>query len=1117
LKLNTPVPLGALRKVLVIGSGPIQIGQACEFDYSGTQACLALRDEGYEVVLLNNNPASILTDAETAHTVYMEPLTKETLARVAREEGVWGVAPTFGGQVALNLYMALAREGFWDALGIRTLGLTPDTVDITEDRQRFQGVLKQLGLETVRGGFVKTVEEGLALARALSYPVIVRASFTLGGAGGGVARGETELVAILEEGFRVSPIAELCLEESIQGWKEFELEVMRDSQGCFLVVCGVENVNPMGVHTGDSITVSPCMTLTDVEYQRLRDDARAIFDAVGLKIGGANIQFAIHPETGRVVVVEMNPRVSRSSALVSKATGYPIARIAARLAVGRSLMDLRNEITRVTSAYFEPAIDYVAVKIPLWDTHKFEGASSELGIQMKSVGEALSFGRSFRDAFEKAWQSLERGFDGWPDYATFLAKHGRPGAEVSLEILEHALANPTPTLFPAIKTALRQGFSLERIHALTRIPFFFLQQLEELHALEVSVQNWSDHDEPGALFARARQDGFSLRRLSTLSGLPLEAVQTRLETQSFGAKPTFRMVDTCAGEFEARTPFFYKTFETRDENPVSKTNKKRIVIPGSGPNRIGQGVEFDTSCVHAVRAARAEGYEAVMVNSNPETVSTDFLTPDKLYMEPLTEEGLLDVLAAEDPHGVFLQFGGQSPLKLAEAVKAAGHRILGTPLESIRLAEDRLQFGVLMDELGVPVPAWNTCTSVAEGFEKGIALGFPLLVRPSFVLGGQAMEIVRNADALRGALARALAAFPEGNVLLDCYLENAREYDVDCLCDGKETFVPALMEHLEEAGIHSGDSTSLIPPRHLDSSAQQRMLEITNQVALRLGVVGLMNVQFAVQTRTRADGSRADLVTVIEVNPRSSRSVPFVSRAMGLPLASLAARLAMGTTLATLRAQGALKLSPAANFCVKTPVFPFHKFPGVLPVLGPQMQSIGETMSLGSTFEEAMAKAYAGQGQSASKVRTLFFVASPEACAQMADTLRDLFSLGHSHGLTFQVDAATHSALSHLSLLPKPQECSVQVWEDAELVLALEDNVGAFVLAPTLVGTPSLASRTLAHRLLRTALRKRIPFTNSSLAASGLFAALRDGQTEANWTMHPLSRGGVPTAKGAWA
>lgn len=1115
MTINHSLAQTSVRKILVIGSGPIQIGQACEFDYSGTQACLAFRDEGYEVVLLNNNPASILTDADTAHTVYMEPLTKETLARVAREEKIWGVAPTFGGQVALNLYMALARDGFWDSNGIRTLGLTPDTVDITEDRQRFQGVLKKLGLETVRGGFVKTVDEGLALAQALSYPVIVRASFTLGGAGGGVARGETELVAILEEGFRVSPLAELCVEESIKGWKEFELEVMRDSQGCFLVVCGVENVNPMGVHTGDSITVSPCMTLTDVEYQRLRDQARSIFDAVGLKIGGANIQFAIHPETGRVVVVEMNPRVSRSSALVSKATGYPIARIAARLAVGRSLMDLRNEITRVTSAYFEPAIDYVAVKIPLWDTHKFEGASWELGIQMKSVGEALSFGRTFRDAFEKAWASLERGFDGWPDYVTFLAKHGKLGTEVSPDIVEHALANPTPALFPAIKTALRLRFTLERIHALTRIPFFFLQQLEQLHDLEQALQNWSEHDEPDALFARARQDGFSLRRISLLSGLPEEDIGKRLQSQPFGAKPTFRMVDTCAGEFEARTPFFYKTFETRDENPLLKGNKKRIVIPGSGPNRIGQGVEFDTSCVHAVRAARQEGYEAVMVNSNPETVSTDFLTPDKLYMEPLTEEGLLDILAAEEPHGVFLQFGGQSPLKLAEAVRAAGYRILGTPLESIRLAEDRKQFGALMDELGVPVPAWSTCTSVAEGYEKGLALGFPLLVRPSFVLGGQAMEIVRKPDGLKGALTRALAAFPEGNVLLDCYLENAREYDVDCLCDGAETFVPAIMEHLEEAGIHSGDSTSRIPPIHLSPAAEKRMLEITHEVALRLGVVGLMNVQFAVQKRRSENGTLQDVVTVIEVNPRSSRSVPFVSKAMGVPLASLAARIAMGTTIAQLRAQGALTLHAAAPVSVKMSVFPFHKFSGVLPVLGPQMQSIGETMSLGRTFGEAMAKAYAGQGQSVSKIKTLFFVASQESCSQMMHTLEELFAVASSHNLSFHMDVSTFAALKAVGLMPLSS--LLHVMDDADLILALEDDVGAFVLAPTLSGTLPPSLRTLAHRLLRTALRKRIPFTNSSLAVSGLVAALRSGLDETHWTVHPLSRGGVPIAQGTHA
>jgi carbamoyl-phosphate synthase large subunit len=1104
---------GGRRKVLVIGSGPIQIGQACEFDYSGTQACLALRDEGFDVVLVNDNPASILTDADTASVVYMEPLTPATVARVAREEGVWAVAPTFGGQVALNLYMNLAREGFWDAHGIVTLGLTPETVDITEDRQRFQGVIKSLGLEVIRGGFVSSVDDGLRLAATLEYPVIVRASFTLGGAGGGVAKGEAELVAILEEGFRVSPLAELCVEESIKGWKEFELEVMRDSQGCFLVVCGVENVNPMGVHTGDSITVSPCMTLTDVEYQALRDHARSIFDAVGLRIGGANIQFAIHPETGRVVVVEMNPRVSRSSALVSKATGYPIARIAARLAVGRSLMDLRNEITRVTSAYFEPAIDYVAVKIPLWDTHKFEGASFDLGIQMKSVGEALSFGRSFRDAFEKAWQSLERGFDGWPDLPTFLAKHGRPSAEISEEIVEHALTHPTPALFPAVKSALRMGFGLERVHALTRVSFFFLQQLEDLVELERELEALRSEGSAGGsareadairLMARARQDGFTIARIARLSGLDANAVRVLLERAPNGARPTFRMVDTCAGEFEARTPFFYKTFETDDENVRGK--RERVVIPGSGPNRIGQGVEFDTSCVHAVRAARAAGYEAVMVNSNPETVSTDFLTPDKLFMEPLSEEGLLDVLEAEQPHGVFLQFGGQSPLKLAEAVKAAGWRILGTPLESIRLAEDREAFGALMDELGVAVPRWETCLTPSEGFEKGLALGFPLLVRPSFVLGGQSMEIVREPDALRAALGRAHAVGGGHPVLIDCYLEGAREYDVDALCDGVETFVPAVMEHLEEAGIHSGDSASVIPPRLLAPEAHARILDITRRVALRLGVKGLLNVQLAVRPGA-APGAPED-VFVLEVNPRSSRSVPFVSKAMGVPMAFLAARVALGTRLEALREEGALKPSPAAQWCVKTPVFPFHKFPGVLPVLGPQMQSIGETMSLGASFEEAMAKSYAGQGVRPWRLRSLFLVAAPEAIAHLAPALLEMRASASEAQRPFKchVDAATAAALAEAGVL---EPADFRVAEASELVHALdaEDRgAGSFVLCPTLVGVPSAPQKELAHRLLRAALRKRIPFTNSCRAAAGLAAALRAPGDETTWTLVPLSR-----------
>jgi carbamoyl-phosphate synthase large subunit len=653
-------------------------------------------------------PASVMTDASTAHTVYMEPLHPEVVKRIALQENVYAVAPTFGGQVALNLYMKLAQEGFWEKQSIKTLGLTPHTVEITEDRHRFQGVLKSLGLETIEGGFVRSVEEGLKLAEKLNYPVIVRASFTMGGAGGGVARGESELVTLLEEGFRVSPLAELCLEESIQGWKEFELEVMRDAQGCFLVVCGVENVNPMGVHTGDSITVSPCMTLTDVEYQNLRDQAKRIFDAVGLEIGGANIQFAIHPTSGRVVVVEMNPRVSRSSALVSKATGYPIARIAARLAVGRSLMDLRNEITKSTSAYFEPAIDYVAVKIPLWDTHKFVGASHELGIQMKSVGETLSFGRTFRDAFQKGWQSLERGFEGWPDLPTFLKKQGLPAKEITRALLEETLRLPTPSLFPAIKSAFLQGFTCQELHKKTDISLFFLRQLQDLVVTEQQLaQESAECSAP--LLKKARQDGFLLQTLERLTGLTSAQILMRLEKSGgqVGLHPTFRMVDTCAGEFEARTPFYYKTFESRDEN--TPHHPKRIVILGSGPNRIGQGVEFDTSCVHAVKAAREEGFQAVMVNSNPETVSTDFLLPDKLFMEPLTEESLLDILRAEKPAGVFVQFGGQSPLKMADAIEASGFPIFGTPGKHPSVRRSQTFWAAYGRVKGARAPLGNLC------------------------------------------------------------------------------------------------------------------------------------------------------------------------------------------------------------------------------------------------------------------------------------------------------------------------------------------------------------------------------------------------------------------------
>jgi len=917
-----------IRKILVIGSGPIQIGQGCEFDYSGTQACLALKDLGFEVSLVNSNPATIMTDASTAHRVYIEPLTVPSVVALLETERPDAILPTVGGQVALNLFLELEAQGHLSRLGVKTLGVSSETVILTEDRRAFRRLLEDLALEVVRGDVAHSPESALKIAAQLHYPLVVRTSFTLGGAGGGVVASPEQLSSLVERVFKQNASAQMVIEESIVGWKEYELEVMRDSAGTFVVVCGVENVNPMGVHTGDSITCAPCMTLTDREYQQLRDTAKIIFEKVGMETGGANIQFAVHPQTGRMIVVEMNPRVSRSSALVSKATGYPIARLAAQLAVGLTLAELKNEITQNTTAAFEPSIDYVVVKIPRWDFAKYKGASDALGVQMKSVGEVLAFGRTFRDAFQKAWRSLELGYEGWPDL----------GTDLDLNALE----SPTPALFPALKTALYKSVSLEELHSRTGISIWFLAQLKQLVELEkqLSSRNFSDDT-----LIRAKQDGFTQKEISRLSGMTEPELTQR--TAALGLKPTFKMVDSCAGEFEAHTPYFYKTFEQHDENVPS--NARKVVILGSGPNRIGQGVEFDYSCVHAVRAAQDAGFEVILVNCNPETVSTDHLVSDKLFIEPLHREDVLDILKSEKPEGVLVQFGGQSPLKLAKDILDAGFRILGTPQDVIEFAENRNAFGEFIAQHGFKVPAWGTGIGFDECMNKAHALGYPLLVRPSYVLGGRAMKIVRNEMELKSALTEAIDAAQGHPILLDKYLDRAIEFDVDLVCDGTTVFIPAVMEHIEEAGVHSGDSTSVIPCLKAPTYLEKDIRLLCEDLALKLGVRGLLNVQLA---------WHAGELFILEVNPRSSRSVPFVSKATGVPLAWLGARVALGASLKDLPSDHSSK----ATFAVKAPVFPFHKFPGVSPHLGPEMRSIGEVMGMAPSAGQALAKAYTAAG-----------------------------------------------------------------------------------------------------------------------------------------------------------
>jgi carbamoyl-phosphate synthase large subunit len=1067
-----------VRKILVIGSGPIQIGQGCEFDYSGTQACLALKDLGFEVSLVNSNPATIMTDASTAHRVYIEPLTVESLVAVLERERPDALLPTVGGQVALNLFLELEAQGHLDRLGIRTLGVSSQTVILTEDRSAFRKLLEELGLEVIRGDVAHTAESAHAIAGQLNYPLVVRTSFTLGGAGGGVVADRGQLSNLVERVFKQNRNAQMVIEESIVGWKEYELEVMRDSAGTFVVVCGVENVNPMGVHTGDSITCAPCMTLTDREYQYLRNTAKQIFEKVGMETGGANIQFAIHPQTGRMIVVEMNPRVSRSSALVSKATGYPIARLAAQIAAGLTLAELKNEITQSTSAAFEPSIDYVVVKIPRWDFAKYKGASDALGVQMKSVGEVLAFGRTFRDAFQKAWRSLELGYEGWPDLSQtseFLAavrggteKQAEQDDLLNPEVVLNSLDSPTPALFPALKSAMHKGVTLDALHERTGISLWFLAQLQNLVETEKRLAAGPLAEE---LLIRAKQDGFTHRAISQVSGLPVSEIVRR--TADLGLKPTFKMVDSCAGEFEARTPYFYKTYEQQDENIPSSVRK--VVILGSGPNRIGQGVEFDYSCVHAVRAAQDAGYEVILINCNPETVSTDHLVSDKLFIEPLHAEDVLEILHSEKPEGVFVQFGGQSPLKLAKDILDAGFKIFGTSQDVIELAENRNAFGEFIACHGFRVPEWATGLSFEDCVAKAHSIGYPLLVRPSYVLGGRAMKIVRSEAELKSSLVEAIDASQGHPILLDKYLERALEFDVDLVCDGKDVFIPAVMEHIEEAGIHSGDSTSIIPylnaPLHLD----QKIRSLCKDLALSLGVRGLLNVQLAWH-----DGE----LYILEVNPRSSRSVPFVSKATGAPMAWLGARVALGSLLAELPECPRSEFTSASSYAVKAPVFPFHKFPGVSPHLGPEMRSIGEVMGIAPTAGEALAKAFIAAGWKLVPQGDVLVLAESAQLKDYADALRVLV---HKQGCRVYCIEDSQQMLSHLgsSLIELRQVDQLRDFAESSM------RAGRMTMVISAGKKMSRKWRELASEIGALTTQCAVPFIESDFALDAWVLALK--------------------------
>ncbi len=930
-----------LQSILIIGAGPIVIGQACEFDYSGAQACKALKEEGYRVILVNSNPATIMTDPGMADAIYIEPVNWRTVARIIEKERPDALLPTMGGQTALNTALDLVREGVLEKHGVELIAASRAAIDMAEDRELFRNAMREIGLETPHSQIARTLDEALSVAGQIGYPVVIRPSFTLGGTGGGIAYNREELEDIVARGLDASPTSEVLLEESVIGWKEFEMEVVRDHRDNCIIVCSIENLDPMGVHTGDSITVAPALTLTDKEYQRMRDASIAVLRKIGVDTGGSNVQFAVNPRDGRLLVIEMNPRVSRSSALASKATGFPIAKIAAKLAVGYTLDELKNDITGgATPASFEPSIDYVVVKVPRFTFEKFPAANDRLTTQMKSVGEVMAIGRTFQESLQKALRGLETGLDGLTPMVEL------PLDEDGQARLAYELRAPGADRLLYAADAFRAGWSFERIAELTRIDPWFLANIEDLVAEEKRV----GAEGFGALTAERlrvlKRKGFSDSRLGRLLDLPEKAV--RAKRHDLAVRPVYKRVDTCAAEFATSTAYLYSTYE--EECEAQPTGRRKIMILGGGPNRIGQGIEFDYCCVHAALSLREDGFETIMVNCNPETVSTDYDTSDRLYFEPLTLEDVLEILAKERPEGVIVQFGGQTPLKLSRALEEAGAPIIGTSPDSIDVAEDRERFQALVRRLGLKQPANATARTEDQAVVLAREVGFPLVVRPSYVLGGRAMEIVFTEEDLRVYMGHAVKVSNDSPVLLDRFLDVAIEVDVDAVGDGEEVLIGGIMEHIEQAGVHSGDSGCCLPPNSLSAEIQESLRDQTRRLAQALSVVGLMNVQFAIQN---------GVIYVLEVNPRASRTVPFVSKATGLSLAKIAARVMTGRTL---RDQGVTAGPVPPYYSVKEAVFPFMKFPESDPILGPEMKSTGEVMGTGRTFGEAYAKAQTASG-----------------------------------------------------------------------------------------------------------------------------------------------------------
>jgi carbamoyl-phosphate synthase large subunit len=1049
-----------IQSVLILGAGPIVIGQACEFDYSGAQACKALRDEGYRVILVNSNPATIMTDPAMADATYIEPVEWATVARIIEQERPDALLPTMGGQTALNCALDLVREGVLERFNVDLIGASQDAIDRAEDRERFDRAMKRIGLETPRSGIAHSMEEALQVQSQLGFPCIIRPSFTLGGSGGGVAYNREEFEEICARGLDLSPTSELLIDESLLGWKEFEMEVVRDHADNCIIICCIENFDPMGVHTGDSITVAPAQTLTDKEYQIMRNASIAVLREIGVDTGGSNVQFGIHPENGRMVVIEMNPRVSRSSALASKATGFPIAKVAAKLAVGYTLDELVNDITGVTPASFEPSIDYVVTKIPRFTFEKFEQADPRLTTQMKSVGEVMAIGRTFQESLQKALRGLETGMSG---FDPVLPDHGVDARTT----LERELSAPGPERIWYVADAFRFGMSLAEVNRLTAIDPWFLAEIEELVLLERELldQNLEMLDRD-ALY-RLKRKGFSDARLSGLLGVEETAVRQR--RQALAITPVYRRVDTCAAEFPAATAYMYSTYE--EECEANPSGRRKIMVLGGGPNRIGQGIEFDYCCVHAALAMREDGYETIMVNCNPETVSTDYDTSDRLYFEPVTLEDVLAIVDVEQPTGVIVQFGGQTPLKLVEHLEQAGVPIIGTSADAIDRAEDRERFQALIQKLGLRQPSNALAVDAQTGIAGAREIGFPIVVRPSYVLGGRAMEIVFNEEELGRYLKQAVSVSNDSPVLLDRFLDQAVEVDVDAVSDGERVVIGAIMQHIEQAGVHSGDSACSLPPYTLAESIQDRIREQVKSMALELGVIGLMNVQLAVQDQD---------IFVLEVNPRASRTVPFVSKCIGVSLAKIAARCMAGTTLAE---QGFVEEIVPRSVSVKESVFPFNKFPGVDPILGPEMKSTGEVMGVGDSFAEAFFKAVLGAGVTLPKTGRAFLSVKEADREGLVAIGRELSLLGFSL-------VATHGTAATLRAAGIETDEINKVGQGRPHVADLLKNEQVDLIVNTTEGHQSIRDSAVIRRL---ALQRKVCYTTTVAGGEAYCIAIRYG------------------------